>query len=144
MAVAALIAAAAAVDALDGRFFCERSLAADFDEGRAHKTLPAGEDVARQRRFGFGEIAQAFQDSLRKLRLAACELRQSLVLRVHELRLPEDMCKPDGVYSAALTLESVATAFASGGFASHARTAGAQPLPSTFSAGAGARADGER
>ena len=57
-----VIAAAAAVDALDGRFFCERSLAADFDEGRAHKTLPAGEDVARQRRFGFGEIAQAFQE----------------------------------------------------------------------------------
>ena len=68
-----VIAAAAAVDALDGRFFCERSLAADFDEGRAHKTLPAGEDVARQRRFGFGEIAQAFQESLRTLGLASAE-----------------------------------------------------------------------
>lgn len=53
-----VLAAAAAVDALDGRFFAERTLAVAFDDGRAAAALPAGEDIRRQQRFGFGEIAQ--------------------------------------------------------------------------------------
>ena len=68
-----VLGAAAAVDALDGRFFAERTLGAAFDDGRAASNLPAGEDVRRQQRFGFGEIAQAYQESMRKLRLAAAE-----------------------------------------------------------------------
>ena len=68
-----VVDAAAAVDALDGRFFAERSLAAGFDDGRACRTLPAGCDLARQQRFGFGEMAEAFQESLRVLRLASAE-----------------------------------------------------------------------
>ena len=56
-----------------GRYFAERSLAASFDDGRAVGALPAGADVGRQQRFGFGEMAQAFQESLRVLRLAAAE-----------------------------------------------------------------------
>ena len=65
--------AAAAVDALDGRFFAERELQAAFDDGTAAPLLPAEEDVTRQQRFGFGEIAIAYQDSIRVLRLAAAE-----------------------------------------------------------------------
>ena len=68
-----VLAAAAAVDALDGRFFAERSLAAAFDDGRASRVLPAGEDVRRQQRFGFGEIAEAYQESIKVLRLAAAD-----------------------------------------------------------------------
>jgi hypothetical protein len=68
-----VLGAAAAVDALDGRFFAERSLAAAFDDGRACRTLPAEVDQTRQQRFGFGEVAQAYQDSMRVLRLAAAE-----------------------------------------------------------------------
>ena len=41
------IAAAAAIDALDGRYFAERTLAAAFDDGRAAAALPAGEDRRR-------------------------------------------------------------------------------------------------
>ena len=40
---------------------------------RAARTLPAAEDTARQQRFGFGEVAAAYQDSLRTLRLASAE-----------------------------------------------------------------------
>ena len=38
-----VIAAAAAVDALDGRFFAERALVASFDDGRAAAALPSGD-----------------------------------------------------------------------------------------------------
>ena len=68
-----VLSAAAAVDALDGRFFCERALSVAFDDGRAARVLPAGEDVRRQQRFGFGEMAQAYQESMRVLRLASAE-----------------------------------------------------------------------
>jgi len=68
-----LSAATSAVDALDGRFFAERTLHADFDDGSFAKLLPATEDRDRQERFGFGEIAQAVQDSIKVLKLAAAE-----------------------------------------------------------------------
>ena len=42
-------------------------------DGRAARVLPAGEDVRRQQRFGFGEMAQAYQESMRVLRLASAE-----------------------------------------------------------------------
>lgn len=70
-----VIAAAAAVDAVDGRFFGERQLRAEFDddEGGVAPSLPAEHDTLRQDRFGFGEMAQAYRDSLRTLQLAAAE-----------------------------------------------------------------------
>ena len=68
-----LIAAASAVDALNGRFFAERELVASFDDGSAAGLIPPDADRGRQERFGFGEIAQAYQESMRVLRLAAAE-----------------------------------------------------------------------
>ncbi|KAL1521005.1 hypothetical protein AB1Y20_022562 [Prymnesium parvum] len=68
-----LIAAASAVDALNGRHFEARELYAAFDDGSAAALLPAESDTARQERFGFGEIAQAYQESIRLLTLAAAE-----------------------------------------------------------------------
>ena len=32
-----------------------------FDDGTANRYLAPGADVARQRQFGFGEVAQAYQ-----------------------------------------------------------------------------------
>lgn len=68
-----LIAAASAVDALNGRFFASRELSAAFDDGTAAPLIPGEEDRDRQHRFGFGEIAVAYQESTRLLRLAAAE-----------------------------------------------------------------------
>jgi len=42
-----LAAATAAVDALDGRYFAERSLVAEFDDGALSSQLPRGSDTAR-------------------------------------------------------------------------------------------------
>ena len=49
-------------------------------------------------------MARSFR-ARRQLRLQACELRQSITIRVHELRLPADLCTPDAVHAAALTLD---------------------------------------
>ncbi len=68
-----LAAATAAVDALDGRYFAERSLVAEFDDGALSSQLPRGSDTARQQRYGFGEMAAATQDSIRVLQLASAE-----------------------------------------------------------------------
>ena len=70
---ASVIAAAAAVDAFDGRFFAERTLKAEFDDGSVAPSLPSEHDTLRQDRFGFGEMAQAYRDSHRTLSLAAAE-----------------------------------------------------------------------
>jgi hypothetical protein len=70
---ASVISAAAAVDALDGRFFAERTLKAEFDDGTVAPSLPSEHDTLRQDRFGFGEMAQAYRDSHRTLSLAAAE-----------------------------------------------------------------------
>ena len=70
---ASVISAAAAVDALDGRFFAERTLKAEFDDGTVAPSLPSEHDTLRQERFGFGEMAQAYRESHRKLSLAAAE-----------------------------------------------------------------------
>ena len=68
-----LEAAAAALDALDGRHFDTRPLRAAFDDGTYAARLDGSEDTERQSRFGFGDAAAAYQDSLRVLRLAAAE-----------------------------------------------------------------------
>ena len=70
---ASVISAAAAVDALDGRFFAERTLKAEFDDGTVAPSLPSEHDTLRQERFGFGEMAQAYRESHRTLSLAAAE-----------------------------------------------------------------------
>ena len=58
MRFASLIAAASCVDSLNGRFFAERELMASIDDGSDAPQIPAGDDVGRQQRFGFGEIAE--------------------------------------------------------------------------------------
>jgi hypothetical protein len=65
--------AAAALDAIDGRTFDSRPLRAEFDDGSLGPRLPASPDAARQERFGFGEAAGAYIDSIRMLQLAAAE-----------------------------------------------------------------------
>ena len=55
----AFSSATACVDALDGRFFAERALRAEFDDGTHAPQLDEGCDEERQARFGYGEIAQA-------------------------------------------------------------------------------------
>lgn len=74
-----LEAAAAALDALDGRHFDTRPLRAAFDDGTYAARLDGSEDTERQTRFGFGDAAAAYQDSLRVLRLAAAEGEPSRV-----------------------------------------------------------------
>ena len=92
-----VIGAAAAVDSIDGRFFAERALAATFDDGRASRVLPAGEDLGRQQRFGFGEIAQAYQDSMRVLRLAAAEGAPFVACAQYICEVEHYAYHPDGV-----------------------------------------------
>jgi hypothetical protein len=41
----------------------------------------------------------------RRVRLAACQLRNSIVIRTHELRLPAELCRSELVHSVALHLE---------------------------------------
>ena len=51
----------------------ERTLKAEFDDGTVAPSLPSEHDTLRQERFGFGEMAQAYRESHRKLSLAAAE-----------------------------------------------------------------------
>ena len=112
---ASVISAAAAVDALDGRFFAERTLKAEFDDGTVAPSLPSEHDTLRQERFGFGEMAQAYRESHRTLSLAAaegaphpvrptrcrgCGIRASAPHLVPWLRHPRQ-CAPPGAVAAA-------------------------------------------
>ena len=61
-ALPSVMGAAAAVDALDGRWFAERALGAQFDDGAgARRRCRRRRPHARQRRFGWGEAARAWQ-----------------------------------------------------------------------------------
>ncbi|KAG8468598.1 hypothetical protein KFE25_013681 [Diacronema lutheri] len=51
------LAAAEAVDLLDGRFYCERRLDASFWDGDAQYACGLDVDVSRQLQFGFGDAA---------------------------------------------------------------------------------------
>ena len=66
-------AAAAALDAIDGRSFDSHQVSAEFDDGSLRQHILETPDTERQERFGFGEAAGAYLDSIRILKLAIAE-----------------------------------------------------------------------